>query len=302
MKNEAMKHHFIPQFILRNFSYNSSGDINYYDLESRDMSVKRVSDIFMQRNLYRDEINHLDVPTQIEQDLARFEGEAATIVKKFLFDKEIIITERENDSLLLFLAIMGLRSYNTFNTFFNSKSDSKEFYTQWQSNGDLVDLWKRNLGLIAGCRSLREVLKHPDIDEPFKIFMRRDVFGVFNKYFIILESRGGEDFLIGDCYPLIERGYIFNLPLFDYYPLSPSRILIVAGNGVEDVPKSVIKFKDEILKQPRRQSGSITFRVKKIYEPDVLEINEDIIKYSRIGVAFKDKNRVTLSNIKSSEL
>lgn len=239
MKNEAIKHHYIPQFILRNFSFNTSGDINYYDAESGETFIRRVSEIFMQKNLYRDEINHLDIPTQIEKDLSKFEGEAAKIIKKFLFSNEIIITEQENESLLLFLAIMGLRSYNTFKTFLNPRSESKEKYTHWQHDGDLVDFWKRNLGLTAGCRSLKEVLNHPNIDEPFKIFMTRDVFGTFGKYFIVLERRGGEDFLIGDCYPVVTRGDFLNLHLFDYYPLSPSRILIVASNGVDGAPPPI---------------------------------------------------------------
>ena len=49
MKNEAIKHHYIPQFILRNFSFNVSGDINYYNVENDEMSVQRVSEIFMKK-------------------------------------------------------------------------------------------------------------------------------------------------------------------------------------------------------------------------------------------------------------
>ena len=294
MKYEAIKHHYIPQFILRNFSFNARGDINYYDIESGEISVCHVSEIFMQKNLYRDEINHVDLPTQIEKDLAKYEGEAAQIIKKFLLSNEIIITERENESLLLFLAIMGLRSYNTFKTFYNPQSVSEEFYAQWQSDGNLVDFWKRNLGLIVNCRSIKEVLNHPTIDEPFKVFMMRDVFGYFGKYFIVLERRGGEDFIIGDCYPVVISGYVMNLHMYDYYPLSPSRILIVASNGVEGAPQSVRKFKDDILKSPRRQPGAISIRVKKTYEPDVLDINADIIKNSQIGLVFKDDEHVTI--------
>ncbi|MDY4592433.1 MAG: DUF4238 domain-containing protein [Eubacteriales bacterium] len=294
MKNEAIKHHYIPQFILRNFSFNASGDIYYYDVESGEISIRHVSEIFMQKNLYRDEINHVDLPTQIENDLAKYEGEAAKTIKKFLLGNEITISERENESLLLFLAIMGLRSYNTFKTFYNPQSVSEEFYTQWQSDGNLVDFWKRNLGLIVNCRTIKEVLNHPTIDDPFKVFMMRDVFGYFGKYFIVLEKRGNEDFLIGVCYPVVISGDVLNLHMYDYYPLSPSRILIVASNGVEGAPQSVKKFKDDILKQPRRQPWGMSIHVKKIYEPDVLDINADIIKNSQIGLAFKDGERVTI--------
>lgn len=300
MKKEAIRHHYIPQFILRNFCFDIFGHINYYDIGNGKISVKDISDIFMQRNLYRDEINHQDVPTQIETDLARYESEAAKIIKKFLVGNEITITERENDSLLLFFAIMGFRSYGTFENFLNPSEDSKKFYEQWQNNGDIVDLWKRNLGYIVNCRSLKEVANHSNIDEPFKVFMMRDVFGYFGKYFIVLEKRGGEDFLIGDCYPTVISGEALNLQLhmYDYYPLSPDRILIAVSNGVENTPLSVKKFKNDILKPPRHKSGELCFHVNKIYEYDVLEINEDIIKNSEIGLAFRDIDRVTLPNAK----
>lgn len=72
--------------------------------------------------------------------------------------------------------------------------------------------------------------------------------------------------------------------------------MIVASYGVESASQSVKKFKDDILKQPRRQLGAISIRVKKIYEPDVLNINADIIRNSRIGLAFQDDERVTIPN------
>lgn len=56
---EPIRHHYIPQFILRNFCFNDRGDLFYYDKENSKTSVKNTRDIFMVRNLYRDEINNL---------------------------------------------------------------------------------------------------------------------------------------------------------------------------------------------------------------------------------------------------
>lgn len=161
---------------------------------------------------------------QIEKDLAKYEGEAAKTIKKFLLGNEIAITDQENESLILFLAIMGFRSYNTFVSFLNSSDGTKAFYSEWQRDGDLVDLWKRNLGLIVNCRSLKEVWTNPIIDN-VKIFITRDVRGLFGKYFIVLEKRGEENFIIGDCYPVVISGNALNLHLhmYDYYPLPPNR-------------------------------------------------------------------------------
>ena len=58
MNKEPVRHHYIPQFILRNFCFNDRDDLFYFDKKDSQISVKKTRDIFMVRNLYRDEINN----------------------------------------------------------------------------------------------------------------------------------------------------------------------------------------------------------------------------------------------------
>ena len=76
MNKEPIRLHYIPQFILRNFCFNDRGDLFYFDKENSKTTVKSTRDVFMARNLYRDEINSPDEPAKIEKDMARFENEA----------------------------------------------------------------------------------------------------------------------------------------------------------------------------------------------------------------------------------
>ena len=294
--SEPIKHHYIPQFILKNFCFDSSRRyVNFYNVKTDKIVVKPVSEVFMQKNLYRDEVNYSDLPTQVEKDLAKYESDVAKIIKRFLVKDDIRLTVKENDSLLLFFAIMGLRSLNTLTAFKNASDDTKEFYQKFQADGNFEDFWKRNLGFIVKCRSITEIMSHPQIDEPMKIFMQRDTHGILGKYLIVLERRGDEDFLIGDSYPVKITGGKFQLPLFDYYPLTPKRILIIASNGVEGVPCAVRQFNDDVIKKPSKWMDEIQITVKKIYEQVVHEINQDFIKHSHIGLVFKDVNRVDIS-------
>lgn len=291
--SEPIKHHYIPQFILKNFCFDSARRcVKFYNVKTGKIVDKPVSKVFMQKNLYRDELNYLDTPTQIEKDLAKYESDVAKIIKRFLVNDDIRLTVQENESLLLFFAIMGLRSCNTLTGFKNASGNTKEFYQKFQADGNFEDFWKRNLGFIVKCRSIAEVMNHPQIDEPMKIFMQRDTFG---KYLIVLERRGDEDFLIGDSYPVVITGDEFKLPMFAYYPLSPKRILIIASNGVEYVSFGVRQFNDDVIKKPTRWMNEIQISVKKVYEQVVHEINQDFIKHSCIGLAFKDVNRVNIS-------
>ena len=66
------------QFILRNFACdNDKKLVRYCDKESRSISERETCEIFMERNLYRDEINCKDKPVQIEHDLSVYEREVA---------------------------------------------------------------------------------------------------------------------------------------------------------------------------------------------------------------------------------
>ena len=87
--SEAKRHHYIPQFILKNFLDNK-GQVFYWDIEKEVLEKRNPRSIFMNFDMYRDEVNHKDKPTSIESSLAIFEGEIATLIRqKFLKDNEI---------------------------------------------------------------------------------------------------------------------------------------------------------------------------------------------------------------------
>lgn len=299
MSHEPVKHHYIPQFILRNFCFDDRSHLFYYDKKTLKTSKRKTKEIFMVRNLYRDDINNIENPTKIETDMARFESDVAQIIsKRFLEKDEISITLDENEKLNLFFAIMGFRSKITSDKFGIGASDeSKIFYSMYQKNGDLSDFWRRNLGNLVNCRSLKEVLSHKEIDDPIKIFFRRDIFGYFGSYFIVAERRGCVDFVISDVYPTVVYGVMdkgMELPMYSIFPISPDRIILLAANGVEGAPKSVAVFSDEVLKKPKLNPDKkiITIRVKKIYEKEVKYINSVLIKEAYEGFAFRNKERI----------
>ena len=203
INKEPIRHHYIPQFILRNFCFNNRDDLLYFDKETSRTSVKNTRAVFMARNLYRDELNSPDEPTKIEKDMARFENEASQIITgRFLDKDELSITLEEDEKLKLFFAIMSFRSKITSNKFGAEASDeNKAFYSRYQKDGNLADFWKRNLGNLVNCRSLKEVWDHNGIDDPIKVFFQRDTLGYWGLYFVVVERRGPIDFIISDADP-----------------------------------------------------------------------------------------------------
>lgn len=293
MHPQPLRHHYIPQFILRNFCFENKR-LHYYDKQTGCISVKDTRDIFMVRNLYRDEINCTADPVKIEKDLADYEREIAPIIKeRFLTEREIFITPEEDEKLRLFFAIMGFRALSTKLHFGEEISkQSKKSYKQYQADGNILDFWKRNLGYVVQCRSLEEVLNHPHIDDPIKTFFLRDTFGYFGRYIAVVEANEENAFVIGDTYPVVIQGIRPNgLPLIMYeiFPISSNRVLFMANNGVQRSPKDVLVLRNFLFQPPKymEEANMLRIRVRKLCTDEIQHINREVAKNANQGFAFR---------------
>ncbi len=294
MKTIPINHHYIPRFILRNFC--TVGDnLCYYDIKRKMICMKETANVFAIQNLYKD-VNNIN-PVQIEEDLSKFENEVSVIIKKMLSEKtDVEITLEDNEKLMLFFAIMGLRSINARKQF--TQEGSKEFYSFWQKDGNITDFWKRNLSFLVKCRSLKEVFENKNIDDPIKLFIRRDTIGVINSHFIIVERRGGEDFILSDAYPVFVWGdtpFAIEMRMFTFFPLSPSRLLILAEENMKYVPLNVRIFDDYLLTKPSISidKKKIKFHIRKMYENHVKYINSVIMENCKEGFIFQNEKRIS---------
>ena len=291
MHPEPIRHHYIPQFILKNFCFEERR-LYYFDKQTSCVSIKDTRDVFMARNLYRDEINYAVDPVKIEKDLAEYEREIAQIIReRFLDGREIFITPQEDAKLKLFFAIMGFRSLNAKSGFENPQSKhTKKHWKSYQPDGNTLDFWKRNLGYIVQCRSFEEVWNHPHIDDPIKVFSHRDTVGYFGKYIAIAEANMPNAFLIGDTYPVAVSGVLPNglpMPMYDIFPISPQRVLFMASNGVQGTPRDVLFLREFLFQPPKYDESAnlLRIRVKKLSTDEVQYLNKEIVKSAKLGVA-----------------
>lgn len=186
--SEAKRHHYIPQFILKNFLDNK-GQVFYWDIEKEVLEKRNPRSIFMIFDMYRDEVNHKDKPTSIESSLAIFEGEIATLIRqKFLKDNEIIITRSELEALRIFLSLLSFRSDLRKDQYKNCKfNESTKTLLEKYAKGNFEDLWKREIEILSKCRTFKDV-KYADsrIGNILKEwFPEADMYEpIFNKYIV----------------------------------------------------------------------------------------------------------------------
>ena len=301
MKKVPIRHHYIPQFILRNFCFDNNGNTFYNDVKSKKQSIKQIRDIFMLNNLYRDTINN-DNPVQIEEDFARFENEVARIIKdKFLYSEEFVLTRLEDEKLKLFFALMPFRSKSTQELFKKGLSKkSKITYANWQHNKNFEDFWKRNLGKLVNCRSLEEVINNNEIDAPIKAFLTRDTFGFFGKYFCVVEPKGIGEFVLSDCYPVVFKGICeppvcasFEIEIFNVYTISPKRAILFANDGCQETPLDILQLRPSVLNKPIiKDNNEMLFRVKKLYWEEVEIINKMVVENANEGFIYKRQVKI----------
>ena len=227
MKPEPKRHHYIPQFILRNFQDENS-QVTYWDIENSKLEKRNTRSVFMNINMYRDEINHQDNPTSIESTLAVFEQEIAELIKgKFLTSNEVVITREELEKLRIFLSLLSFRSNSRMEQYRNSNfsASTRKILENYSPEG-FEDLWKREVEELAKCRSYADVQSNEVVDPIIKTDFFNDLKGM---YMTLVDARGGE-FLLTDIYPTLEIFPVqpgINLHMHCFYPLSPTRMLIL---------------------------------------------------------------------------
>lgn len=309
VQNESYRHHYIPQFIIRNFATDMMGfwTVRYYDKKRKKFFNMPTEEIFMYNDLYRDEINNPEDPVKIEKDFAKYEGEISKTFKDKILNAQddIVLTIEEHDSLLLFLALMQFRSKNVLKQYGKDVNEqTMAFFKEFNLEGDLVNLWKKNLGYLANCRSLSDVLANSNIDNPFKAFMARDTFGLAGRYLVFVDRRGKEDFFLSDSYPLTHNGIAdsgMQIPLMTYFPISPDRMIISVCRGVELTPITARIFDKSFFARPYPSADGKTlkFHIRKMYERDIADMNDTMFELATEGIAIIDEDRFLAKNRKA---
>jgi len=317
--NEAKRHHYIPQFILRNFT-DEKGQIEYWDIKQNKLEKRNPRSIFMNLHMYRDEKNYQDNPTQIESSLSVFEQEIAeTINNKMLSGNEIVLSRTELESLRIFLSLLSFRSDLRMNQYKDKNFDPKTFaiLKKYEKDENFENLWKMQIDELSKCRTYKQIEESKIIDPIIKTDFFTDIEGM---YMTLVDSRGGE-FLISDVYPTLEifpMGPNINIHLHCLYPLSATRLLLLnhimfkqpTDDLALEVMKSFSQIKGNLITLPKNdysngiifsQADKFIYKVKKVYSTDVEYINALFLNEARVGIAFKNKDRI-ISSIEAYNL
>lgn len=318
-QNEAKRHHYIPQFILRNFT-NENGQLEYWDINEKKLEKRNPRSVFMNWHMYRDEWNHKDNPTLIESSLSVFEKEISELINnKMLSENEIILTRTELDSFRIFLSLLSFRSDLRMNQYKDKRfgSATLAILKKYAKDENFENLWKMEIEELSKCRAYKQIEESKIIDPIIKTDFLNDLQGM---YMTFVDARGGE-FLISDNYPTLEIFPVrqgINIHLHCLYPLSATRLLLLnhimfkqeTNDPRFEFMKSFSQIKGNLIAPPKNdytngmiynQSDRFIYRVRKIYSSDVEYINALFLNEARVGLAFKNRDKV-LNSIEAYNL
>ena len=163
--SEPKRHHYIPQFILRNF-LNENNKLYYWNTGKQEIEERNTKSIYMEFNLYRDEKNNPENPTIIEKKFSALEGKVANLINNKIIGKRTIkITRDENELLRKYLFLLSFRSAARKEQYSNAKFDplTEAVLSSKLVDNDYEDLWLRELEIILDLKDLKKVKENNDL-------------------------------------------------------------------------------------------------------------------------------------------
>ena len=267
-------------------------------------------------NMYRDETNNADDPTIIERSFSVFEREMSELINgKILNQKKVEINRTELESLRIFLELLSFRSDSRMKQYKEKNFDriTKDILKSSQPNEDFEDLWKKELLALTKCRSYEDIEKNKELDGVVKLEFINSIEGY---YMTIIEARGGE-FLLSDIYPTVEvyHGIVGDLYLHQFFPISPTKALVLNSIAFrKDADKSdpvvremidISRFKGNAMKVPSNNykfarnihvpEDRFSYTPVKVYKKEVEYINALVLNEARIGLMFRDTEKIASS-------
>ncbi|WP_435787162.1 DUF4238 domain-containing protein [Alteromonas sp.] len=112
MSNKPKKQHYVPQFLLKNWSKGKKEKIHIFDKKENKVFSSSVRDAGHENNFYEDEILGYQSNTEIK--LAELETIAAPIIKKIITEGNLkLLSPEEHWKLCFFTSVQMLRTNHT---------------------------------------------------------------------------------------------------------------------------------------------------------------------------------------------
>lgn len=312
MSNITKKHHYVPQFILKNFSKDKKR-INIWNVNEKKQFKMQVEVAFQKKYLYKDDNNKEDT-MHIENAFSKLESDVAPIIKKIIDSKNKIELNRLELKLIKkFLHLMEFRSKNRNRQYKNSLFDplTELSLKSKCKDEDYVALWLRELKYLIE----NEIDFGINEETPLTLPIFQEVIKHYKGTFVVVfDACQGEEFFLTDNYGTFEKSSVTGLPIISFYPLSPRKLIaLVSGWNLNSntlyldektsIPSTYIsppknKYKNYMGNRAYRRLGresdndKFIYTISKIDNNTVRQINAFLINQVHEQLCFMNSNNI----------
>ncbi|MCG2572320.1 DUF4238 domain-containing protein [Acinetobacter sp. ME22] len=189
------KQHYVPQFILRNFSFSKKHQIFAFNKSQVKKFITTVKDSASENGFYN--LNIGGEKYTLEYKLSKLEARCGEVIKKICDDESIKnITDEDHQFLCIFVASLLLRV-------------KKQREVINQLNTSMAD-WLKNMGIDPSSVGNFKLLEKEEIDKLHILFTDESVFDIsdhlYRKHIVLLKAPSGASFMISDN-PVVMYNY-----------------------------------------------------------------------------------------------
>ncbi|KAI9216299.1 hypothetical protein BC828DRAFT_393818 [Blastocladiella britannica] len=247
-------HHYIPQFILRNFAVDdhhkkqsAKKDIRVYSIPDKQTTVKKLQLCFGVSNMYYD-FSNKTYPMAVEKQLANLEGAAAQVIHRILAAKdEFSITRADLRTLKKFLFIMSYRKDSRRNQYLKERFDgltAPDIHTYMEQKGFAAprEVWLDNIKQILTLpeRELIQNVDHPSKtlpDDKLYHAIAGELTNLLRCFLCVWRAEEGSEFVMTDnSFGLYEGFYPLAVHHF-FYVVSPTIALVFCNPAQRETPQ-----------------------------------------------------------------
>lgn len=298
--NIPVNHHYVPQFLLRNFSIDHEM-IYMYRLKEQRIVKRNIKYNYNKDNLYKD-VSEEDVMI-VERLFSELEGKVAAIINRILeASNQIVLDRLEVEMVKRFLYLMEFRSKRRKSQYENKNfTPLTEMILDMKIEGkEYVQLWLNELKIL---------LQHTKYDMDYNklsLAIHWDFEYYMDQTFIVIwDACQDERFLITDNFGTFELSREHPpLKLFLLFPLSPRRMIVLA-NKMYELPNTWreldSEFSMDIVEFPKNERVSnyainmedkYRYQIKRIRNKDVIHANELLINETYEFFSFDDPDSI----------
>jgi len=298
--NVPVNHHYVPQFLLRNFSTDNEM-IYMYRLKDQVIAKRNIKYNYNKDNLYKD-ISEDDVML-VERLFSELERKVSMIIQKILEARNQIVLDRlEVEMVKRFLYLMEFRSKRR-----KSQYEKKNFTPMTEMILDMKIEGKEYVQLWLN--ELKVLLQHTKYDMNYNdlsLAIHWDFEYYMDQTFIVIwDACQDERFIITDNFGTFELSRIKPpLKLFLLFPISPRRMIVLA-NKLFELPDSWgeldSEFSRDIVEFPKNERISnyainmedkYKYQIKRVRNNDVIHANELLINETYELFSFEDPDAI----------